>query len=191
VAANLQRSLQELNSRRREKRGYVLSERISPSINNLTALMRVCENVLQDAPLSVGIAFAGVRVVIELAAKAQDYLDLVLDAINSVGDVLKVYNKFSTIHNSSPELRDTLASSYQKVITFLFKISKTLHRNTFGRVIRGNMKKPLDRETKETQEGLRQDLIIIMGMEQAESAAWERELRATNDAKQLRGDIRT
>lgn len=193
MVANLRRSLEELDSRRRVKRGYALLERASPFINTLTGMMAQCEQVLQAAPLGASIAFTGIRVVLQLAVKVQDYLDLVLDAIDQISDILTVYNIHSSNCDFLPGFRERLIRAYKAVITFWFKISKTLHHSTFKKVAIRNLKKPLFEDIRETTSSLRRDMTIIGEMSQAERAVQSRldgELRLMSESQQLRRDIR-
>lgn len=76
----LREFIQQLETQKKAGRGYRILHRLSPFLENLHNLMKICEGTTQAAPFGVGIAFSGARVVLQLAFDIHSQFETVLEA---------------------------------------------------------------------------------------------------------------
>ncbi|KAM3075813.1 hypothetical protein ACMFMG_007940 [Clarireedia jacksonii] len=159
-ANTLRESIRELESRRTGGRGYKILHRLSPFIENLQSLMKICEAVVQDAPFGVSIAFSGARVVLDLAFKVHSQFETILEAIEEIGTILKCY-KLLAKYDNTPSFQDLLVRSYKNIIQFWLKASQTLSQNLLKTMMKSIITKPLHTVIKDAQDKLRQDGCLL------------------------------
>ncbi|KAF3762105.1 hypothetical protein M406DRAFT_76204 [Cryphonectria parasitica EP155] len=177
-ADGLREFVENLQTQKRSARTYRILERLNPFINSLAKLMGVCENLLDTAPLGVSIAFAGARIVLELALQVQSCLDEVVDTMEQIGVSLKCYEKFGDAFPTSDDVQDLLASSYKHIVRFWFSVSRILSQNflksTFGRISNA-----VNKEISKALDGLNRDRDNIIALAHATSAQRSKEEKIT------------
>lgn len=176
VSADALRSfVTQLENKRNAGRGTRLLARVGPFIEALQKLMLTCENVVQASPFGVSVAFAGARIVLELASKMQAYLDQVVDAMALITINLKCYEKFAAAYENSTDIQDLLVSSYKRIIEFWCDTSHKLSQNSFKLVIKG-IARSLDKEVRKAVDGLTQDRYAVQALVHATGAEqWRHE----------------
>lgn len=165
-AETLRSFVAQLDSQKRAGRGPRILARVGPFIDGLQKLMLACETVVQASPFGVNIAFAGARIVLELASKLQTYLDSVVDAMEYIATSLKCYEKFAYAYESSTDIQGLLVRAYKKIIEFWCNVSRTLSQNSFKAVFK-SIAKPLDKDIKTALEGLRQIECQVQSLAQS------------------------
>ncbi|KAI0099814.1 hypothetical protein GGR51DRAFT_564649 [Nemania sp. FL0031] len=188
-AEELQKSILELDSRKRTRRHYRLLHRLSPFLEVLKGVLKKCEALVQAAPFGVAIAFTGARIVLEMALAVEEYLEVVVTAMERVAGILEVYQRLS----SSPDLGLRLVRSYKQIITFWYKLSKVLSSSKVKGILPRTILAPLKQDTEEALKTLQEDMQINLGITQAAGlmmADMDRQARVDADQKALKNDIR-
>ncbi|KAI0468980.1 hypothetical protein F4859DRAFT_192812 [Xylaria cf. heliscus] len=188
-AQELQGSISELDARKRTGKGYRLLHRLSPFLEIFKTVLKKCEALAQMAPFGVAIAFVGARIVLEMALAVDEYLEIVVTAMERIAGILEVYQRLS----SSPDLGSRLVHSYKEIITFWYKLSKVLSSSRPKGILPRTLVTPLKKETEEALKNLQEDMHINLGISQAAgllNADVDRQARADADQKSLRNDIK-
>lgn len=154
-AESLKSFLANLDREKRDSRGVRILERVSPFIDALKKLMLACETAAKATPFGVSIAFAGVRVVLDLAIRMQNFFDCLMSAMDDMALRLKCYEQFAYAHASSPEIQDQLVMVYKKLIRFWWSICGTLSQHRLKTVVK-SIYKPLDDDIKNVLKDLEQ-----------------------------------
>lgn len=181
-ADTLRLSVERLEKKKSSGAGIRLLVRVNPFIDALQKLMAICESLVQGCPFGVSVAFAGARIVLELANKYQVYRDQVVEAMLKIGTYLHCYEKFATAHQHSAEMQDLLVRSYKKIIEFWYDTSHQLSQSNFKLVIKG-ISTSLDKEIKKAVDGLRGDSEAVQYLSNATNAE-QRQLDKDNAQKQ-------
>jgi hypothetical protein len=177
-AEKLQTFMEHADSKQQAKLGYRIADRLSPFTDALTMWMETCETVVGASPFGVGAAFSGAQVVLELALSFHNYLEIIVEAMERIGDSIVSYKMFAEAFHASPEFQDRLVRSYKRIIEFWYSVSKNLSHRT---VVFKSIMRPLIDETKEALDGLREDRNHIQGLAQAtESLRTTRHREATS-----------
>lgn len=174
-AASLREFVQENISQKRSERSVRILGHLDPFIGSLTKLMSICENLLEAAPFGVSVAFAGARIVLELAQKI-NYLDIVVEGMEEIGTSLTCYEKLADAYQASPDVQELLVASYKRIIQFWFNVSKLLSKNVLRLAVKG-IAGPLDKELKTALQGLRRDGNRLMFLTQVTTAQQTRKER--------------
>ncbi|KAI0437026.1 hypothetical protein F4803DRAFT_566386 [Xylaria telfairii] len=188
-AQELQNSILELDAGKRNGRGYRLLHRLTPFLEIFKTVLKKCEAFAQVAPFGVAIAFVGARIVLEMALAVDEYLEIVVTAMERIAGILEVYQRLS----SSPDLGSRLVHSYKEIITFWYKLSKVLSSSKSKGILPKALLTPLKKETEEALKNLQDDMHINLGISQAAgllNADIDRQARADADQKSLKNDIR-
>ncbi|TGJ79937.1 hypothetical protein E0Z10_g8820 [Xylaria hypoxylon] len=188
-AQELQSSILELDARKRTGKGYRLLHRLSPFLEVLKNLLKKSEAFAEVAPFGVAIAFIGARIVLEMALAVEEYLEVVVTAMERITGILEVYQRLS----SSPDLGSRLVHSYKAIITFWYKLSKVLSSSKAKGIIPRTMLTPLKKETEDALKSLQEDMHINLGISQAAGllmADIDRQARVDADQRALKNDIR-
>jgi len=188
-ARELQRSISELDSRKRSGKGYRLLHRLKPFLEVFKNMMKKCEAFAQVAPFGVSVAFAGARIVLEMAVAVDEYLEVVVVAMEQITGILEIYQKLSASHDLGPRL----VRSYKEIITFWYKLSKVLSAPKISGIVPRSILTPLKAETEDALKNLQQDMHVNLGISQAAGlvmAAKDRQERADADQRALRDGIR-
>ncbi|RYC64255.1 hypothetical protein CHU98_g1977 [Xylaria longipes] len=188
-AEALQSSILELDARKRTGKGYRLLHRLSPFLEIFKTVLKKCEALAQMAPFGVAIAFVGARIVLEMAIAIDEYLEIVVTAMERIAGILEIYKRLS----SSPDLGSRLVHSYKEIITFWYKLSKVLSSSKPKGILPRTLVTPLKKETEEALKNLQEDMHINLGISQAAGllmADIDRQARADADQKSLKNDIR-
>lgn len=160
-ASELQSFILELESQRRAGRGYRILQRLAPFMEALKNLLRMCESMTQATPFGVGAAFSGARIVLDLAVSHHTYFDIIVDAMERIGDNLMCYQKFAEAFESSPEFQDRLVRSYKRIIRFWYTVSRNLSQR---KLVFKSITTSLIADTKEALDGLKEDCRHIEGL---------------------------
>ncbi|KAI0450360.1 hypothetical protein F5B21DRAFT_439703 [Xylaria acuta] len=187
-AEELQNSISELDAQKRTGKGYRLLHRLSPFLDIFKTVLKKCEALAQVAPFGVAIAFVGARIVLEMALAVDEYLEIVVTAMERIAGILEVYQRLS----SSPDLGSRLVHSYKEIITFWYKLSKVLSSKSKG-ILPRTLATPLKKETEEALKNLQEDMSINLGISQAAGllmADMDRQARADADQRYLKNEIR-
>ncbi|KAI0870765.1 hypothetical protein GGS24DRAFT_90925 [Hypoxylon argillaceum] len=188
-AEELQESILELDARKRAGKGYRLLHRLGPFLEILKGVLKKCEAFTEVAPFGVAIAFVGARIVLEMALAVDEYLEIVVAAMERIAGILEVYQRLS----SSPDLGSRLVRSYKDIITFWYKLSKVLSSSKSKGILPRTILTPLKKETEEALRNLQEDMQVNLGISQAAGlimANMDRQERADADEKALKNDIR-
>ncbi|KAI0192806.1 hypothetical protein F4808DRAFT_362548 [Astrocystis sublimbata] len=188
-ALELQRSVLELDAKKRAGKGYQLLHRLSPFLEVFKSVLKRCEQLAQLAPSGVAIAFSGARIVLELAQAVDEYLEIIVVAMQRVAGILEIYQRLSP----SPDLGPRLVHSYKEIITFWYKLSKVLSSSKPRGILPRALVTPLKKETEEALKGLQEDMHINLGISQAiefQMTDADRQARADAEQKSLKNNIR-
>ncbi|KAI0540402.1 hypothetical protein GGR58DRAFT_145064 [Xylaria digitata] len=188
-AEELQSSISELDARKRAGKGYRLLHRLGPFLEVLKSLLKKSEAFTQVAPFGVAIAFIGARVVLEMALAVDEYLEIVVTAMERIAGILEIYQRLST----SPDLGPRLVDSYKAIITFWYKLSKVLTSSKAKGILPRTMLTPLKKETEDALRNLQEDMHINLGISQAAGflmADVDRQARIDAEQRALNNDIR-
>ncbi|KAI1123930.1 hypothetical protein F5Y10DRAFT_269613 [Nemania abortiva] len=188
-AQELQKSILELDARKRTGKGYRLLHRLGPFLEIFKGVLKKCEAFAGVAPFGVAIAFVGARIVLEMALAVDEYLEVIVTAMERISGILEVYQRLS----SSPDLGSRLVRSYKEIITFWYKLSKVLSSSKAKGILPRTILTPLKVEAEETLKKLQEDMQINLGITQASGlimADMDRQARADADQKALKNDIR-
>ncbi|KAI3321546.1 hypothetical protein HD806DRAFT_502839 [Xylariaceae sp. AK1471] len=188
-AQELQTSILELDSRKRSGKGYRLLQRLKPFLETFRSVLKKCESLTQAAPFGVAIAFAGARIVLEMAITVPEYLEVVVTAMERIAGILEIYHRLS----SSPDLGLRLVRSYKGIITFWYKLSKVLSSSKAKGIVPRSILTPLKTETEEALKNLQEDMHVNLGISQAASllmADLDRQARVDAEQKALKNGIR-
>ncbi|KAJ2996044.1 hypothetical protein NUW58_g1096 [Xylaria curta] len=188
-AQELQSSVLELDARKRTGKGYRLLHRLSPFLEIFKTVLKKCEAFAQVAPFGVAIAFVGARIVLEMALAVEEYLEIVVTAMEGIAEILEIYQKMST----SPDLGARLVRSYQRIITFCYKLSKVLSSSKAKGILPRAILTPLKKETEESLKGLQEEMHINLGISQAASPLFadkDRQARENAQQRALKNDIK-
>lgn len=183
-AASLRGFVQDKISQKRSERGFRILDRINPFIDTLSKLMSICEKVLEAAPFGVSIAFAGARIVLELALKMNDYMESVVEAMEEIGISLKCYEKLADAYQTSEDVQELLVASYKKIIQYWYNVSGILSKNAFKRAMK-SIATPLDKEFKTARDGLRHDGRMLSYLTQATTAQQTRQEREAEERRAI------
>lgn len=182
-AADLRDFVQNSISQKRSERSVRFLGRLNPFIDGLTKLMSICENLLEAAPFGVSVAFAGARIVLELAQKIS-YIDTVVEGMEEIGTSLKCYEKLADAYQASSDVQELLVDSYKKIIQYWFDVSSLLSKNIFKLAVKG-ITRPLDKELKTALKGLRHDGFRLMSLTQATSAEYTKKEKETAEREAI------
>ncbi|KAI9155258.1 Vegetative incompatibility protein [Paramyrothecium foliicola] len=160
----LQKFMVDLESRKHSGRTYRILDRLGPFLEGLKNMLRMCESLAQASPLGVGAAFAGARVVLELAITHHTYFDIIVGAMERIGDCLACYEKFEEAFNSSSEFQDRLTRSYKRIIEFWYSISRHLSQK---HLFLKSLTTALISDTQDALDGLKDDCQHIQGLANA------------------------
>ncbi|KAI0183828.1 hypothetical protein EV127DRAFT_351879 [Xylaria flabelliformis] len=188
-AQELQISISELDAQKRTRKSYRLLHRLSPFLEIFKSVLKKCESLAQAAPFGVAIAFAGARIVLEMALAVEEYLEIVVTAMERIAGILEVYKRLA----SSPDLGTRLVNSYKEIITFWYKLSKVLSSPKSKGILPRTLVTPLKKEAEESLKNLQEDMHINLGISQAAGllmADMDRQARAEADQRSLKNDIR-
>ncbi|KAI0913046.1 hypothetical protein F4823DRAFT_102990 [Ustulina deusta] len=188
-AQELQSSILELDARKRTGKGYRLLHRLSPFLEVFKTVLKKSEAFAQVAPFGVAIAFIGARIVLEMALAVEEYLEVVVTAMERIAGILEVYQRLS----SSPDLGSRLVHSYKAIITFWYKLSKVLSSSKPKGIIPRTMLTSLKKETEDALKNLQEDMHVNLGISQAAGllmADIDRQARVDADQRALKNDIR-
>ncbi|KAJ8113403.1 hypothetical protein ONZ43_g5162 [Nemania bipapillata] len=188
-AGELQNSILELDARKRTGKGYRLVHRLSPFLEILRSVLKKFETLVEVAPFGVAVAFVGARIVLEMALAVEEYLDIVVTAMERIAGILEVYQRLS----SSPDLGSRIIRSYKGIITFWYKLSKVLSSSKAKGILPRAVLTPLKKETEEALRNLQEDMQVNLGISQAAGlimANIDRQERADANQKALKSDIR-
>ncbi|KAI0543740.1 hypothetical protein F4679DRAFT_592288 [Xylaria curta] len=187
-AQELQISISELDSQKRTRKSYRLLHRLSPFLEIFKTVLKKCESLAQAAPFGVAVAFAGARIVLEMALAVEEYLEIVVTAMERIAGVLEVYQRLA----SSPDLGTRLVHSYKEIITFWYRLSKVLSSPKSKGILPRTLVTPLKKEAEESLKNLQEDMHINLGISQAAGllmADLDRQARAEADQRSLKNDI--
>ncbi|RWA08635.1 hypothetical protein EKO27_g6478 [Xylaria grammica] len=188
-AQQLQSSISELDAQKRAGKGYRLLHRLGPFLEVLKSLLKKSEAFAQVAPFGVAIAFIGARVVLEMALAVEEYLEVVVTAMERIAGILEVYQRLA----SSADLGSRLVHSYKAIITFWYKLSKVLSSSKSKGILPRTMLTPLKKETEEALKSLQEDMHVNLGISQAASllmADVDRQARVDAGQRALKNNIR-
>lgn len=188
-AQELQSSILELDAQKRMGRGYRLIHRLNPFLDVLKSILKKSEAFAQVAPFGVAIAFVGARVVLEMALGVEEYLEVVVTAMERIAGILEVYQRLS----STPDLGSRLVRSYKSIITFWYKLSKVLSSPKTKGILARTMLTSLQKETEDALKDLQEDMQINLGISQAAGllmADIDRQAKHDADQRALKNDIR-
>lgn len=182
-AASLRGFVEDSVSQKRSERSIRVLDRLNPFIDSLSKLMSICENVLEAAPFGVSVAFAGARIVLELAQK-MNYMETVVEAMEEIGISLKCYEKLADAYQTSEDVQELLVASYKRIIQFWFNVSGILSKNIFKLAMK-SIAKPLDKELRTARDGLRQDGRMLSSLTQATTAQQTRQEREAEERRAI------
>ncbi|KAI0509212.1 hypothetical protein F5B22DRAFT_366395 [Xylaria bambusicola] len=188
-AQELQSSILQLDAKKRTGKGYRLLHRLNPFLDVLKTLLKKSEAFSQVAPFGVAIAFIGARIVLEMALAVEEYLEVVVTAMERIAGILEVYKRLS----SSPDLGPRLVNSYKAIITFWYKLSKVLSSSKIKGILPRTMLTSLQKETEDALKNLQEDMQVNLGISQAAGllmADIDRQVRVDADQRALKNDIR-
>ncbi|KAI1366605.1 hypothetical protein F5Y08DRAFT_122750 [Xylaria arbuscula] len=191
-AQELQSSLLELDARKRTGKGYRLIHRLSPFLDILKTMLKKSEAFAQVAPFGVAIAFIGARVVLEMALGVEEYLEVVVTAMERIAGILEIYERLSW-SSSASDLGSRLVQSYKSIITFWYKLSKVLSSPKAKGILPRTMLTSLKTETEDALKSLQEDMQINLGISQAAGllmADIDRKAQQDADSRALKNDIR-
>ncbi|KAH7309821.1 hypothetical protein B0I35DRAFT_440686 [Stachybotrys elegans] len=164
-------------------RGYRLLHRLAPFLSSFKSLLKTCEVVLQASPLGVGAAFLGARVVLEIAITFHEYFELVVNAMDRIGDSLLVYQKYTEAFHERPDFQHCLIKSYKRIVEFWYNISRNLSRK---RAVFKSITAPLVAEIKEAITSLKEDGAHISNLAQATQSVQSNRDRQSAKKKNIR-----
>ncbi|KAI0379653.1 hypothetical protein F5Y04DRAFT_282741 [Hypomontagnella monticulosa] len=188
----LREFIQQLETQKKASRGYRILHRLSPFLESLHNLMKICESATQEAPFGVGIAFSGARIVLQLAFDVHSQFETVLEALERIGANLECYRLLAQ-YNTSPELERVLVSSYKNIIQFWLKASQTLSQGPLKQLTRA-LTTPLHAVIKQACDALSEDSRAVHHLAQAienVQSQNDRDQRSTESEKKRRDDIAT
>lgn len=186
----LRESMRELQIQKGAERTYKVMKKLSPFMDGLKSLMQICESLVQDAPFGVSIAFTGLRMVLFLTFDVPNQLDIIMEALEEVGDMLKFCQRLIK-YDSDPHFQKLLVRSYKDIIGFWITASEVLSGNIL-KVIAKNVINSLRVVIKEALDKLRthsqglKDYAFSTGLLRADQAFKE---AARDKKKKLRDDI--
>lgn len=169
----LRSSVERLEKEKGAGRGTRLLAKLSPFIDALQKLMEICEKAVQASPFGVSIAFAGARVVLELANKFQGYLGQIVDAMVTIGRKLKCYEIFAKAYKHSAEVQHLLVNSYKNIIKFWYDASRHLSQSNFRLVMKG-VALSLEKDVKKAVEEFHKDSAAVQDLTTATNAEQQR-----------------
>jgi hypothetical protein len=184
----LQESMEELKIQKGSEWTYKIMKRLSPFVESLKSLMQVCESLVQDAPFGVSIAFTGLRMVLFLAFDIPNQFDVIMEALEEVGDTLKFCQRL-TSYDRNPDFQKLLIRSYKDIIEFWIQASGALSGHILKAMAK-NVVNPLRIIIKETLDKLRihshglRDYTFSTGLLRADQALNE----AAHDKKKKQKD---
>ncbi|KAI1335370.1 hypothetical protein F5Y15DRAFT_419856 [Xylariaceae sp. FL0016] len=186
----LQSFVDKEDSRKRDGKGFRLIHRLSPFLESLRNLMKKCEAFTQVSPFGVSVAFVGARVILEMALAVDEYLEVILTALEQIGGILSIYQK---LDSSFPDLQTRLVSSYKKIIEFWYQTTKVFSSSKLKGVTSRSILTPLKRVTDDAVSELRVDMAIILGNAQAQGLVLDQQDRLAKvqaDQKDLIDELR-
>ncbi|KAJ4003981.1 hypothetical protein NW766_011836 [Fusarium irregulare] len=146
----------ELEKRKREGRTFRILERVTPFLANFGALIRVCENSMQSAPFGVGIAFTGLRLILDLATKSHELMNAVLDAIGEISTYLDYY-KIVLEGQSEPSIVSKgIRRSYRRILGFWCHSAQILSKSKMSFAV-SSLVRDLKKDVQEFKDGISLD----------------------------------
>ncbi|KAF3025055.1 hypothetical protein E8E14_014449 [Neopestalotiopsis sp. 37M] len=193
----LQDSIKELEIQKGSERTYKIMKKLSPFMDSLKSLMQICEGLVQDAPFGVSVAFTGLRMILFLTFDVQNQLDIIMEALEEVGGMLKFCQRLMN-YDSDPYFQKLLIRSYKDIIRFWVKASDVFSGNIV-KVMARNMVNSLRTAIKEALDKMRTHSLalkdyaystgLLRANEASKEAAQDREKKLKHDlALWIRGN---
>jgi hypothetical protein len=144
----------DLEKKKRDGRTFKILERVTPFLANFGALIGVCESSMQVAPFGVGIAFTGLRLILNLATKSHEVMSAVLDAIGEISNYLDYYKVVLEGQSEPSIVSNGVRRSYRQILGFWCHSAQILSKGKTSFVV-SSLVRDLKRDVQEFKEGIR------------------------------------
>ncbi|CAF3589154.1 unnamed protein product [Fusarium graminearum] len=148
--------VKQLETKGIESRGRRNLEKLAPLLEGSGALIRACESLFQAAPLGVGVAFSGLRIVLSLATRVSEVLDDLFPILENVGFYLDGYSQILVAQPNSEEVFRSIKRSYKRILELWYVSAKVLS-NSLGKTALLLSYKPLKEEIRRFKDDIFQD----------------------------------
>ncbi|KAK5635789.1 hypothetical protein RRF57_011501 [Xylaria bambusicola] len=182
-ARELQNSILQLDAQKRAGKGYRLLHRLNPFLDVLKTVLKKSEAFAQVAPFGVAIAFIGARVVLEMALAVEEYLEVVVTAMERIAGILEIIRDF---HRPLTLVRDSF-------MLIKRSLRSVLSSSKIKGILPRTLLTSLQKETEDALKSLQEDMQVNLGISQAAGllmADIDRQARVDADRRALKNDIR-
>ncbi|KAM0300811.1 hypothetical protein ACHAPM_006106 [Fusarium culmorum] len=148
--------VKQLETKGIESRGRRNLEKLAPLLEKSGALIKACKSLFQAAPLSVGVAFSGLRMVLSLETRVSEVLDDLFPILENVGFYLDGYSQILVAQPNSEEVFRSIKRSYKRILELWYVSAKVLS-NSLGKTALLLSYKPLKEEIRRFKDDIFQD----------------------------------